>query len=190
MKKAVTALFLVLALVGGWLYRSQPKRQEDRREDWKFVRQGPRVILTIEASKAEYRLNEDIWVSFKFKNLSTEEHFTILNETLGFQFTDPAYAGIGGNGISQMDPGSSSGALNSVDIGPQETTEHKVRLNQWKLTKPGPYVGPRSYIGIGKEARTIQVTGSYHPQNGATVKGAPLWYSTLVSEPIQIRINK
>ena len=186
-KPAIGVLFGVAAICG-WMLVA--KSEPAPKTGFVLDRHGKKyagLTLKIETPKPEYKVGEDILVSFVFTNMS-DKPINILNpsesfHTLfhSFEFTDEA-----GKRISFISPEIPSDklALGSADVAPQKTLEHRILLNRWKLAGLG-----HPYTEIGKEARTILVAGVYSTPDGLKMQSGP-WRGVVVSKPIRIKISE
>jgi hypothetical protein len=141
------------------------------------------LALKISTKQASYKVGEPIDIVFTFKN-TTDKELQVLDGSYNFhqfEFIDSA-----GKPISQTAPTIvvERTVLLRGKLEAGATLQHVVRLNAWKLAGLG-----HPATEIGKEARTIAVTGVYATPAGLDLKDPTVWAGLLKSNTITIRIE-
>jgi hypothetical protein len=189
MKTTLTMLAVMLIAASGCQSGDTPRSSATTKQPVEatggFGKEANGLILKIDIAKPQYKVGEDIIVIFAFKNVSDKAIVIADNSDEyrsyyhGFDFLNTA-----GKPIAQQKPDIvfKETAPIMTEVQPGKTTQHEVILNAWKLAGRG-----HPYTNIGKEARTIIITGVYSTPEGSTKDGRT-WIGLIRSRPIGIEI--
>ena len=144
------------------------------------------LSLTVAAEKKTYQVGDAIVLILTIKN-TTDHDLTICDGTDLYRswFHELEFADDSGKPIAFTAPEESlkDAVLACRRLHAGEQLHHKVLLNGWKLAGLG-----HSYTAIGKEPRTVAVTGTYRTPVGLDLKQSDVWLGRISAKPVTLSV--
>ncbi len=152
------------------------------------------LVLTLTTEKKTYSIGEEIWIEFKFKNVSEKavELLIFGKEIQAFhdlEFFDDKGNRIPSAGLETQEQASSGGEtiVRREEILPgREYVSTRIPLHKWKIAGLS-----RGYNYVGSEARKIFLKGTYFTPIGINFADRDrLFFGRLTSGIIAVEVNE